>query len=340
MPPTSVFDQDATPGTGAPPQPPRRPTQASPWQRLRELLGIENVRLRGFFDDKPLLADDIDKAALRSDGRIFGAALLAGLVMLGGAVWLALHFIANASDKPAPEKVAAGAKHAGRKVDHRQLEISTAGLPVAPQQGEPVVLTVLTDDTAGVAATVLYDGSKVAQRRTGLATSLTWTPASAGAHQLRVALEVAGGAEAVSPEVKLDVAPQHAGTSDVPVPVMQAAQKLVDAVNGHDWQAVRSIDPTKAGWSDATLERKYRGLERDTLVPIAVSARPNGRTRLFAGLLANETGQSELFCVTWDVDPAANTVWQVAGRSLGGSLDAGVPVEQVEQKLIDSCRNG
>ncbi|HVX18588.1 MAG TPA: hypothetical protein VHA73_11200 [Acidimicrobiales bacterium] len=362
MPPTIVAD-DATPGSprgdGPPPdggadptgEPPGSTPSAEPSggsssdgrapglvERARGALGLSEVHAHGFFDDKPLLADDVDRRSVRRDGTVFVIALLAGVFLAGGMLWVGLKVIANHQNKSeaATVNVAKTAK-GGPATDRRSVTLSTTTLPAGPGVGAPIVLPVLTDNTASVAATVLYDGSTRVDRHVGLAPSVTWTPKTPGEHHLKVVLEIANGARAASPAITVDVGDDYPGTSDVSNDVVHTAQRLVDAINGHDWAALRAIDPTKSGYRDDRLTNEYDGLENDILVPVTSVSRSGGVTRLYAGLVAHETHQTELFCVRWDVNPTAGTASQVFGRRLSGSHPADAPVSDVEQQLVDSC---
>jgi hypothetical protein len=142
----------------------------------------------------------------------------------------------------------------------------------------------------------------------------------------------------VSPDLKVDVSAARPGTADVPAPVVDTAQQLIDAINSRNWSALRQIDPTKVRYSDARLDREYTGLHDDVLVPVAVVDGGGGTTRLYAGLVAHETDQTELFCVRWDVNPAKGQASQVYGRTLADAQRApGTAVGDVEQELISAC---
>lgn len=342
MPSTSVSEGDPpqvrTPTDEATPTP-EAPRRRGFVDRVRELLGLEEVRVRGFFDDKPLVADDIDAHSVRHDGKVFVGALLAGLLLLGGVVWIGLHVVADAQQHKAPvrAKTAKSTDAKDRKVDHRSVSLSASALPAAPQKGVPIVLPVQTDNTDGVSETVLYDGTNAVSRSPGLASSVKWTPKRTGSRTLRLVLELANGAEAVSPDLKVEVSPRRPGTGDAPTPIVENAQKLIDAINAKNWAAVRNIDPTKARWSDATLASKYQGLKDDALVPISTGSTKDGKTRLYAGLVAHEEQKTQLFCVRWDVDPVAGTVAQTTGWAVSGHYDADIAVADVEQRLIDAC---
>jgi hypothetical protein len=349
--PTTLFDQDMAsisepepaPGTEPGPEPGAPPADPPPLaERARELLGLEHVHLRGFFDDRPLLNPEIDRGSLKRDGKVFFGALVAGLLLLGGLTWVGLRLIADAQRSSPTATKAASATGGSHAVDHRSIRLSSSALPAGPQVGQAVVLPILTDNTANVQATVLYEDDKAVTRVPGLETAISWTPKAEGERTLKVVFELASGAVATSPDVKVEVVAAHAGTSDVPAPIVGAAQKLVDAVNAKDWDAVRRIDPTKAQWSDDRLSRSYAGLERDTLVPVGSSttAGRNGATRLYAGLYAEQDGGNRLYCVVWDVNPATQQVAQVNGRQLFGAAGQASSLDDAQQQLVSACRAG
>lgn len=358
MPPRSLFDQDTAPTTAmheSSPNAPRQDRESHDQQtplddegltpqvlatKAKEVLGLEDVHVRGFFDDRPMLADDVDQDALRSDGRVFLGALLVGLLLIAGLSWVGLKAIADAQHHaPSPSKHAKVAAK-GQPVDKRNITLSTTGLPPAPQVGQAITFPVLTDNTANVTETVLYNGDKVVARQAGLATSMTWTPKATGQQQLKVVFTLANGAQAVSPPVQVNVSAPHPGTSAVPPPILATANTLVDAINAKNWDAIRSIDPSKSNWRDSTFASNYKSLDKDTLVPVAVAPARNGVTRLYGGLFAQETSRVRLYCVTWDVNPADGTVRQVNGRQLGTDLSVDTTLADAEPRLVAACTSG
>ena len=325
MPPTELFDQDTATVSEVPPEPEPNPSP------LRALLEAR----------PPLLAPDIDRQSLRRDSKIFFGALAAGLVLLGSVTWVALRLIADAQHTAPSRPKATKAAAAGHVVDHRSISIPTTGLPAGPQVGQTIVLPVLTDDTSNVDDTLLYDDDKVVSRVAGVAASLSWTPKAAGVRTLKVVFDLSSGAQAVSPDIKVTVVAAHAGSSNVAPDVLALAQRLVDAINNKDWNAVRSLDPTKAQWSDSRFTSNYNDLQRDTLVPVVTATGRNGATRLFAGLFAEQQGGKALYCVTWDVNVANQQVAQTSGRQLRGtSVASDATVADVQQQLTSACANG
>ena len=100
-------------------------------------------------------------------------------------------------------------------------------------------------------------------------------------------------------------------------PSFALAQQLADGLALGDWGAVRSLDPSSAGMSDAAFVEGYGGLDRASLM--LLDARPSGAGfEVLVVSVALELGGSRtsLYCLAWTADPSTGTVDQGGGSKL------------------------
>jgi hypothetical protein len=288
-----------------------------------------------------LYRQPVDRRSLWHDGAIVVGGLVIATLLVGGGIWAVLHHL-DQTQNNAPAKTKRAARSAAHEATDRGLQLSTVALPTSPKVGQTLIIPLRALDTNGVEQTVLYDGEQVVSRQPGMATSVTWTPSTPGTHELKVAVQLDNNQQAVSAALPIQVSgASRPASPKVPGNITATAQTLVNAINSKNWNALRRIDPSKSGWTDQKLNADYRTLEKDTLVPLSSTPGSNGAVHLYSILVANELSRTELFCVTWDVDPAARTAIQANGRSARNPLPAGANVGlTLGLQLAATCASG
>lgn len=113
--------------------------------------------------------------------------------------------------------------------------------------------------------------------------------------------------------------PSTTTTTEPPVPAaVRTAQRLATALAASDWQTARSMQPDRAGTSDASFASSYGDLVASTVVPADPVSIGTSQQTLGLGLVAHQIDDNgsqvtTVYCVIWTVDPAAQTVFQQDG---------------------------
>lgn len=108
--------------------------------------------------------------------------------------------------------------------------------------------------------------------------------------------------------------PSTTATTEPPDPAaLRLAQRLASALADGDWATARALQPDRAGYSDADFAG-YEDLEASTVIPVGPVPIGTSTQTLNLGLVAHQnqggTVQTTVYCVTWTVNPAAQTVRQ------------------------------
>ena len=118
-------------------------------------------------------------------------------------------------------------------------------------------------------------------------------------------------------------------------------QELSDAVARHDWARVRVLAPRNAV-SDDTYERYWGSIESASLVPVRVTASPDGNFDVYVGIVnvsAAAGGRtSSLVCGRYTVDPRSGTVTAVQSkplRSTTGTLVLATVADELRRTCAD-----
>lgn len=136
--------------------------------------------------------------------------------------------------------------------------------------------------------------------------------------------------------------PSTTTTTEPPDPAaVRTAQRLATALADGDWQTARTLQPDRAGTSDASFASSYGDLVASTVVPAGPVSIGTSTQTLRLGLVAHQNrGGSDLttvYCVVWTVDPAAQTVFQQDGSFELTSLSGHVDPESQRSTIEANC---
>ena len=223
------------------------------------------------------------------------------------------------------------------------LAIAT-GVGVRSRQRQPATAAAAVTTTATTATTApspTTAGTTVAATATGARPA----GATTGAPIVGAAAPVAATPTTAAPPTTTAVpAPTTTDGPSFSEPERKAVlltQELSDAVARHDWARVRALAPRNAV-SDDTYERYWGSIESASLVPVRVTASPEGTFDVYVGIVnvsAAAGGRtSSLVCGRYTVDPRSGTVTAVQSkplRSTTGTLVLATVADELRRTCAD-----
>lgn len=136
--------------------------------------------------------------------------------------------------------------------------------------------------------------------------------------------------------------PSTTTTTEPPDPAaVRTAQRLATALAAGDWPTARTMQPDRAGTTDALFARDYADLVASTVVPAGPVSIGTSTQTLRLGLVAHQRDgdgdHTTVYCVTWTVDPAAQTVVQQQNSSELTVLSGHVDPESQRSTIEANC---